>query len=82
MAVKLGDASKWQFRSGREAAIKAGRGALDLVVLILGSFERAVFHLCHVFGFERLRPEVEAAAARAVIDRDQRPPSMPDGPSM
>lgn len=82
MALKLGDAGKWQFRSGKEAAIKAGRGALDLVVLILGSFERAVLHLCHVFGFERLRPEVEAAATRAVIDRDQPPPSMPDGPSM
>ncbi len=82
MAVKLGDAGKWQFRSGKEAAIKAGRGALDLVALILGSFERAVLHLCHVFGFERLRPEVEAAAARAGIDRDQPPPSMPDGPAM
>ena len=82
MAVKLGDGGKWQFRSGREAAIKAGRGALDLVALILGSFERAVLHLCHVFGFERLRPEVEAAAARSVIDRDQPPPSMSDGPAM
>lgn len=82
MAVKLGDAGKWQFRTGKHAAIKAGRGALDLVALILGFFERAILHLCQVFGFERLRLEVEAAAARAGIDRDQRPPSMPDGPSM
>ena len=82
MGVKLGDAGKWQFRSGREAAIQAGRGVLGLVALILGSFERAVLHLCHVFGFERLRPEVEAAATMAVIDRDRPPPSVPDGPAM